>query len=157
MNPTKIALKIIRDNIYLSLATSDGKACWIAPLYYVVDKEYNFYFVSGKSSLHAKQIKKNPYIAVSIFDSREVPEKVNGVQMDGLASQVGIKELPKVIKLIYSKKESELLKERFEDYLDPRSYLKLSRFRIYKIRPLHFYILDPSITKEDKRIEVKIT
>ena len=156
MDATKIAIKIISKNIYLSLATSDGKVTWNAPLYYVYDKDLNFYFVSSKDSLHAKHIKKNTYVAATIFNSQEIPEKVNGVQFDALCGIVSIKELPKVIKLIYSKKPSDLLKERFEDYKNPLSYIRLTNFRIFKITPIHFYILDPSVTMEDKRIEVRM-
>jgi len=152
----EIGQKIIQENIYLSLATTDGLSSWNSPVYFVVDKSNNFYFISEKNSKHSKNISKNPYVAVSIFNSCEIPEKVNGVQFDGLCKVVNLKELPLAIKTIYSKKTSELLKFRFKNYKNPLSYIRLTNFRIYKIQPLHFYILNPEIDKEDKRVEIEI-
>lgn len=155
MNIRKIAETIIKDNKYLSLATSDGKACWNAPLYYVRNDSGEFYFVSDKSSRHARHIARNPYVAVSIFNSQEKPEDVNGVQFDGLCEKVTGNELVGAITCIYKKAESALLKARFKNHKNPRSYINLTNFRIYKITPLHYYILDPKVTMEDKRVEVK--
>ena len=156
MDYSEIARRIIVENTYLSLASCDQNSPWIAPLYFVTDREFNFYFVSEKSSLHAKQLKVNPNVAVAIFNSQEIPEKVNGLQIEAKAYEIGLKELPKSIKLIYSKTQSELLKSRFKSYLDPRSYLALSKFRIYKIIPERFYILDPRVLSTDKRVEVRL-
>lgn len=156
MKLNKKAQTIINENIYLSLATSDGKVCWNAPLYYVVDRDGTFYFVSDKCSVHAQHIAINPYVACSIFNSQEKPEDVNGIQFDGLCEVVGIKELPKAIQCIYSKRSSELLKLRFVDFKNPHSYVSLTNFRIYKITPLHFYILDPKVVEVDKRVEVRL-
>lgn len=157
MNLNKIAGKIIRGNIYLSLSTSDGEVNWNTPLWYAASKDNNFYFVSDRNSRHSKLIKKNPYVSGSIFNSKEKPEKVNGVQFDGLAEVVGIKGLPEAIKVIYSKRDSEILKQRFNNFKDPKSYTHLTNFRIFRVKPLHFYILDPRVTETDKRVEVEIS
>ncbi|MBI2029943.1 pyridoxamine 5'-phosphate oxidase family protein, partial [Candidatus Gottesmanbacteria bacterium] len=42
----KIAKEIIKKNIYLTLATTDGKIPWSAPLFYAVGNDYHFYFIS---------------------------------------------------------------------------------------------------------------
>lgn len=151
-----IAHMIMEKNIYLSLASTDGKKCWVSPLYYVTDKAFNFYFVSNINSIHSQNIIRNENIAVTIFDSRLKPEDVNGVQFDGTCKILSIKELPKVIKLLYSKKSSELLKLRFKNYLNPFSYLKLTSFRIFKIIPNNIYILNPEIYEDDVRVNVNL-
>ncbi|MDD3647630.1 MAG: hypothetical protein PHS44_03985 [Candidatus Dojkabacteria bacterium] len=157
MTNLKIAKKIIKDNIYLTLSTSDNTTNWSAPIFFAKTKDFDtFYFVSDKKAIHSKHISINPYVSGSIFNSQEIPEKVNGVQFDGLAYEVGLKELPKAIKCIYSTKEADLLKERFKDYLNPKSYKIFTNFRIYKIKTLHFYILDPHVTLEDRRVEVRM-
>ncbi len=155
MNLNKIARQIINQNIYLSLATSFKNRNWIAPLFYVTDKKYLFYFISEHKSLHAQHIRKNPNSAVTIFNSQEKPEQVNGIQMSCRATELNSKIKP-VIKLIYQKTEAELLKLRFPDHLNPESYLGKSPFRIYQITPKDVYILDPKITHTDKRIKVDI-
>ncbi len=152
----KQARKIIEDNIYLSLATTDGSIPWISPLYYVFDGKYNFYFISDKNSQHALNIAKNPNVAFSIFDSREIPDNVNGLQTKATCETVNITELPHAIKTIFSRKWSEIFKSRFKDVLDPQTYLKLTNFRVFKITPSAFYMLDPQVTETDKRVEIKL-
>ena len=151
-----IARDIVKNSIYLSLASTDGNKCWVAPLYYVIDKAFNFYFVSNVNSVHSQNIIKHENVAVTIFDSRLKPEEVNGVQFDGICRILPIKELPSVIKLLYSKVTSELLKLRFKNYLNPLSYLKLTSFRIFKIVPKNIYVLNPDIYEDDVRVRVTI-
>ena len=134
----------------------DGVNCWIAPLFYVTDKKYHFYFISEYKSLHAQHIRKNSNAAVAIFNSQTKPELVNGIQMS--VKVIELKEnLQKIIKLIYRKPEAKLLKQRFPDYLNPKSYLGKSPFRIYQVTPINTYILDPKITHTDKKIKVNIS
>ena len=152
----KIALNIIKDNIYMSLASTKDSAVWNSPMYYCFDKNHNFYFISDKRSRHSRNIAKNPLVACTVFNSQEKPENVNGVQFDGLCKTLSLNEIPSALKFIYSKKSSELMKDRFEDYKNPLSYLRLTNFRIYKIVPLHMYILDPNVSMEDRRVEVRV-
>ncbi len=152
----KIARKIIADNLYLSLATVGMGQPWIAPLYYAADENFNLYFVSEKTSRHAQHITRSPQVAVSIFNSQEIPEKVNGVQIKGEARQVGLKELPHALGVYFKKRFSELLTDRIKDHLNPIKYLGGFPYRVYKIIPHKTYILDPQITKQDIRVEVKL-
>ena len=78
----KLAKDIIKNNIYLTLGTSDGDP-WIAPLFYCVSENYNFYFISQLDSLHTKQMLKNQKVAFSIFDSHAEEGKGQGVQAMG--------------------------------------------------------------------------
>jgi hypothetical protein len=56
--------------------------------------------------------------------------------------------------MIFSKSGADLFKLRFKDWNNPQTYLNLSKFRIYKIMPEHFWILDPAVIETDKRVEV---
>jgi len=149
-----LAKKIIENNFYLTLATSANNETWVAPLWYAVDDKYTFYFISEKASKHAVHIKTNPNVAFSIFNSQEKPEDVNGLQISGRAQEIGLTELPHCLKTIFSKSGADLFKLRFKDWNNPQTYLNLSKFRIYKIMPEHFWILDPAVIETDKRVEV---
>lgn len=82
----EIAKKIIEENIYMTIATSDENGIpWVAPLFYAVDDSYNFYFISQLSSLHSKHILKNPNVAFAIFDSHQKEGSGSGVQGSGKA------------------------------------------------------------------------
>ena len=54
----KLAKDIIKNNIYLTLGTADANP-WVAPLFYCVNENYNFYFISQLDSLHTKQMLKS--------------------------------------------------------------------------------------------------
>lgn len=154
MTPNEKAKSIIDTNLYLSLATSLNNETWISPLWYATDENYNFYFVSEYESKHAKFIKENPNVAVSIFNSTEVPEDVNGLQIEATAGEVKIMEIPGALVNIFKKSGADLFKLRFKDWNNPASYSNLSKFRIYKIVPKKFFILDTTVVETDKRIEV---
>ena len=85
----KTAKKIIEDNIYLTIATStiDGKP-WISPLFFAYDENYNFYWISGKNSLHSQLISRNPNIAIVIFDSTAPVGKGDGVYFEAEAEEL---------------------------------------------------------------------
>lgn len=151
------ARKIIDENYYLTLATCLENDPWIAPLWYAVDEELVFYFISEHSSIHASHVKQNPNVAFSIYNSQEKPEDVNGFQIKGKAYELVFAEIPHALSTIFKKSGAELFKLRFKDWNNPRTYAGLAKFRIYKLVPEHFYILDTSVTETDKRIEVFLT
>lgn len=85
----EFAEKIIKENRYLTLASSDGGDPWIATLEYLTDSELNMYYFSMEESKHSVQIAGNPTVAVSIFSNTQ-PEydpgkdiQLAGVQIKG--------------------------------------------------------------------------
>ncbi len=85
---------LIKNNRYLTLATSDGSDPWIAPLEYISDDALNLYFFSLENSLHAQHIQDNKMVAVAIFDSQQ-PEyqpgktlQLSGVQIAAVARKL---------------------------------------------------------------------
>lgn len=70
----------------MALATC-GEKMWIASVYYAVDSDFNFYFVSGPKSQHCLDIAKNPEVSVAIADSHQpnASKAKIGVQMRGRA------------------------------------------------------------------------
>lgn len=140
----KKAKKMIKDNIYLTLGTTDGKIVWTAPLYYCIDDKYNFYYISQMDSLHTKHILKNHKVAFSIFDSHEPEGEGNGVQASG-----------KAYLLKTDKEIKEALKYYSTTYIDckPEMFTGKAPYRLFKIIPERFYILNPE-AEVDERVEV---
>jgi len=157
MQNNEVAKEIISSNLYLSLATCVDNESWIAPLWYAVDEKLIFYFISENTSIHALHTKKNPNVAFSIFNSQEKPENVNGLQIEAQAYEVGLVEIPHALSTIFKKSSAELFKLRFKDWSNPQTYFDLSKFRIYRLIPEHFYMLDTSITETDRRVEVGVS
>lgn len=141
---SSLAKAILRSNIYMTLATCDKKP-WASPVYYAMDRKYNFYYISQLKSVHSKNILKNGYVSFAIFDSHQKEGTGNGVQGYGTARLM---------------KDSEL-KIAFETYnttflaMEPKSFTGKALYRFFKIIPKSIYIQDPK-SKIDKRIEINL-
>lgn len=142
----KIAEEIIKSNIYLTLATTDGSGIpWAAPLFYAIDDNYDFYFISQLDSLHSKHILKNPTVAFAIFDSHQQEGTGNGVQGSGKAYLLDESKLPEAMKWY---------KTTFIE-MKPESFTGDAPYRFFKLVPEHFYVLDQEV-KVDKRVEINL-
>ncbi|PJE61157.1 hypothetical protein COU86_00810 [Candidatus Roizmanbacteria bacterium CG10_big_fil_rev_8_21_14_0_10_36_26] len=164
-NLRNIVDKILQENLYMtiSVASKDGDP-WIANLYYVYDKNYNFYWYSPKNSLHSQRIKENPTVALAIFDSTAVGDDVDAVYIKAKAYEITNKsELVKGMvlyagKMIKTKFANKASVERFiKQYKD---FQGLSKLRMYKAVPEKFWKPAPTEMFNDKfvdsRIEVKM-
>lgn len=152
----KVARQIIKDNLYMVLSTCENNTPWIAPVFFAADEDYNFYFISGKETLHSLQIEKNPNVAVVVFDSRLIPEEADGVYIEGVASHVPLTELPKVIMLVYQKRfpDPRTLAQHIHDAQD---FLGGKPRRFYKIKPSRVFKLDKNNQSEvDRRVEISL-
>ncbi len=139
----KLATQIIRDNIYLTLATADGLP-WAAPVYYCVDDQYNFYFSSQLDSLHSQHILRNPSVAFAVFDSRAKEGTGNGVQGVGTARLLEqVEELEHALQY-YS---SSYVSCSVSDFDGSKPY------RLFQITTQRLFVLDPDYPV-DKRVEV---
>ena len=147
------AKRIVLENQYMAVATSDGNNPWSSPLYYSVDEFFNFYFVTSYKSRHSKNLRVNPRIALSIYNSTLPPDKVDGVKIEGTANKVSILEFPKAA-LFYFRKRFGDPKKRKKSILELSKYSGIGLHRLYKIIPTHVYTLASSHQNADKRVEV---
>lgn len=84
----------------MSLATS-GETLWAASVYYAVDKDLNFYFVTEPKTEHGKNFIKSPTVCGTICDSSQLnrDDKI-GVQFRGTVEQItGLESLKRAIEL----------------------------------------------------------
>lgn len=96
----EILLQFLAKHKLMAVATSDDFP-WIASVYYSYDNDLNLYFLSSPSTLHARQILKNPKVAVAITDShQEINDTKRGLQLSGVAHQIsGIAKIKHVLAL----------------------------------------------------------
>ena len=154
MDLSKRAKEIIKDIIYITLATSskDGQP-WNSPVYSAYDKDYNFYWGSWRENQHSKNIAENNRIFVAIYDSKAKEGTGEGVY---------------ILAKAYMLEDEEEVK-RALGYLDGRvgkkkdSATRVKQFlgdkprRIYKAVPEKFWVNgDGDINGEyiDVRFEV---
>lgn len=136
---------IINTNIYLTLGTTGGGIPWTAPIFYAVDNNFTFYFISQLDSMHIQHILKNPSVAFSIFDSHQKEGTGIGVQGSGRAHRLSDEELSEAFKWY----KTTFIK------MVPESFMSPAPYRFFKIIPDHFYTQDPDATV-DRRIEVDL-
>lgn len=140
----KLAKDIIKNNIYLTLGTADANP-WVAPLFYCVNENYNFYFISQLDSLHTKQMLKNPKVAFSIFDSHAEEGKGTGIQAMGDIHMVDEVELETEINNYHT---------TFIE-IKPEFLKGDAPYRLFKLTPLEVWVTDPE-AKVDKRVLVNL-
>lgn len=158
MNFVEMAKDIIVSNRFLSLATSNGKGeVWSTPLSYSIDKEYNFYITTAVDSIHVDNIRQNPYVAFSIFDSTRRVSDIDGIQIRGVMGQVENEKLPEIVRQYYlqvfpdpeERLEWEASWEHFTEDDFPV-------YRFFQIMPLEIYKRDTSTDEVDRRIPIDI-
>lgn len=149
------ARKIISANRYMTLATSSGGSPWAAPVAYVTDSEFNFYWYSESQARHSQHIDQSPKVAVAIFDSTAPTDEVDGLQIEGVASEVPEQDLERIMNLYYEKSfpDPEVRKR----WQKPKSdFVGGSSQRFYRFTPVKLFKCDLENTLVDRRVEVSL-
>jgi|SRR5579872_1514815 len=151
------AKQIIKDNIYLTIATTslNGKP-WISPVFFAYDENYNLFWVSNKNSRHSKLIMENPEVAIVIFNSKAPEGEGDGVYFE---SKVIILEDEKEVRQAIEVLDKRVSKDQFR-LKGIQEVTGEGVCRIYKAVPYRItkltegeYINGQYV---DKRVEVKL-
>jgi len=129
---------MLLNNRYMDIATSKDDLPWVSAVYYAVDSELNFYFVSLKTSRHGEYIQENSKVALSIYDSTNPPEKADGVQIQGKGKIVEDPNLSPAVENLFSKRfeDEEKQREYFDNY---DKYAGDSEKKIFKVQTENIY------------------
>jgi len=133
-NLTEKAVKIIKKFLYINIAsiTPDGKP-WNSPVYCAFDKNLNYYWLSWRLNQHSKNIRNNPQVFITIYDSTVPAGTGFGVYFEGKAY-----ELDNPIEILAGLKEIYGREKR-----SPRDivqFLKKFPRRVYKFIPERSWI-----------------
>lgn len=99
----ELVREVLTGNRYLTLATADGEEPWVAPIEYLHDEQFNFYFFSTDDSRHSRHIEQNPTVAIAIFDttqpeySADLSTSLRGVQIRATARRLSNEEYPEAV------------------------------------------------------------
>jgi len=153
-NKKNEAKRIIKKNFYLSLATCSNNKPWICTLFYAIDKKFNLYFVSRKTSFHVQHLRKKPIVAFTIFDSHQKPGTGVGLQISGKVTKVKNKDFEKVIALLRKKGHPSENREIKHQTIITQDFLKKNSYEIFQIQPSKIYIND-KYSKTDRRFLIR--
>ena len=101
---TAFARDVLETSRYVTLATSDGSAPWIAPIEPMRDGDGTFYFFSTEDSRHARHIATNPNVAISLFNGEQpayasdANARLRGLQIEATARKLDPAEYPDAVK-----------------------------------------------------------
>jgi uncharacterized protein len=72
----------------LTLATEQDGRPWASSLFYANDG-FTLYFVSDPETQHAKNLKNNPRVAVTIAEDHRDWRAITGLQLEGTCEEIG--------------------------------------------------------------------
>ncbi len=156
------ARNIIKNNFFMTIASATKDAePWITPVYYAFDKNYTFYWYSGKNTKHSSLISKNNRVAIAIFNSNASEEEAGGVYITGKAFEVTEKELPLALETYFTRSLPNEPEERQKMINAPEDFLDNSVLRMYKVIPEHIYVSNEADKWNgkwiDSRSEIKLS
>lgn len=152
------AVKILKENRFLTLATCSNDEAWAAPINYVIGSTGQLYYYSARKARHSQDIEKNPRIMCAVYNSTAVANDIDGMQFVGHCTVVSGLELEHVAEY-YFRVNFPDPKEREWWYRPHTSFSGEGPWRFYKIDPINMYIIDiESViqTKIDRRITVDV-
>lgn len=157
-NPVARAMKMLNDNMFLTLGTAEDGLPWCSVVAYVQGPGPALHFYSALESAHARHIGKNPSVAMAIWDSRARGDEVDGLQIEAQCTVVEPANLEPVV-------------EHYFDSLfpDPEAHAWWFRpaaafsgdgtWRFYRLDIEAAFVIDQenfSATKIDRRIRVDV-
>ncbi len=151
MKAINLARKILRENIYMTLATADEENNpWVSPMFYGYEHDFTIYWISPWDCLHSRLIDKNSQVALTIFNTQEKAGEGNAVYFRGRAEVLDdFNELKRAIKIIYKRSASE--KKRV-----PKDFQDGSPRRVYKAIPDKIWVLRESVEVKGHRMDYRV-
>jgi uncharacterized protein YhbP (UPF0306 family) len=142
INNLKLTKKLVLDFLpkhkLMTIGTS-GDFPWIATVYYTFDQDLNLYFLSNPTTLHVKQILKNPKVAVAISDSsQDIGNPKNGLQLFGIAQQISG---------IYKVKYAFDIWKNNLGVINPKLTYQAVKSSMFKVTPKRIKLFDQQIFK----------
>lgn len=149
----KIAAEIIKEILYITIATSRNDMPWNTPVYSAFESDLDFYWSSHPESQHSQNIAANANVFLVIYNSKAKAGEGVGVYVKGKASQVTTdEETSKALGLLAGRKGKAQTKKTVAD-IDPQ--------RVYKVVPEKVWVNDATRGADgrfiqDFRVEVAI-
>jgi nitroimidazol reductase NimA-like FMN-containing flavoprotein (pyridoxamine 5'-phosphate oxidase superfamily) len=95
-----LARNTIDTNRYLALGTADGTGLpWVSPVWFACEDYRSFHWVSSPDARHSLNLASRPEVAMSIYDSSQVPGTVEAVYLTGRAEELTEDELGRGIEV----------------------------------------------------------
>ncbi|MGA3071015.1 MAG: pyridoxamine 5'-phosphate oxidase family protein [Terracidiphilus sp.] len=126
---------LLREESTLALATTDeqGQPC-VTPLFYIPDEELTLFWLSSRTSLHSRNLKRAPMAAAAIYRHTENWKEIRGVQLRGPVTVIADPGRRRALIAAYC--------ERFQ--LGAVFKTAIGQCTLYALRPVFFRYIDNS-------------
>ncbi len=127
----------------LTLATGSVEAPWAATVFYASDAAFNLYFVSDERTRHARDMARNPSVALAINADPDNWDDVRGLQIGGRAELVAPADRPVALELYLGRFAS--VKALFEAPRTKDEALIATRLKqtaFWRVRPFYIRLID---------------
>jgi hypothetical protein len=146
------AKEILSKIRYITIASASNEAePWGTPVLAAFDDRYNFYWTSLANTQHSKNIKENPRVYLTCFDSTVLPGDGGGVYIKAHAIEMTDSvEISYAAGLLYERKNKPV--RGAEEFLGD------SLKKMYKATPQKFWVsLDVDVKNDPMRAKKEIT
>jgi hypothetical protein len=133
-----LILDYLARNKLMSVATAWREAPWAATVFFAYDDSLQLYFLSERTTRHARNIAHNPKVAATINQDFGKPGLVKGIQLEGITQEVAFTDLPQVFTL-YQNRYPWLTRYLPHPALIPE---EKTMQRFYRIAPSKIFLLD---------------
>ncbi len=116
----------------MTLTTTGPTGLWSCSVYYVVDDDFNLFFVSESTTTHIQNTRRNSQVAVNIADSsQKVTAKKIGLQIQGKVNEESNRSKLKTIVSMWNRVNPGLA-----DVVNLKNIIhKVINSKVYRIRP----------------------
>lgn len=145
------AKEILSNIRYVTIASASSDAePWGTPVLAVFDEHYNCYWTSLNNTQHSRNIRENPRVYLTCFDSTVLPGDGGGVYIQARAMEViDPDEIAHATTLLYARKNKPTR--------EAGEFLGDSLKRMYKATPQKFWIsLDIDVKNDRMRAKKEI-
>ena len=158
---TEGVTEILFESSFMTLATADVEGRpWASPVEFVCDEDLRFYWLSMVDARHSVNVRENPWVSFSIYDSTQAPGANAIVQ--GLYGEGPVEELlPSALETIQPA-ISRWISWRDAARATPRAQSDHrldeigSPWRFYRVNPTNLYALDPVVLAEGRLVESRV-
>lgn len=137
MDLKNLTQEYLENSRVMQLATSVDNKPWVCNIHFLVDSDFNFYWISEEGTRHSNDISQNPNVAITIKIHEDIPTEnyVIGVSIEGSAGLLAPNDVEKIgFEYVSRLGKSPAL---IENILSGKSLL-----RFYKLTPKKIVLFD---------------
>lgn len=151
MSLEKQILEYLAEAKIMQLATSQNGRPWICNVWFAFDNDMNIYWLSAKNRRHSKELKDNPYTAISICWPRSPEESDKGaLQIEGCTEELkNSLDISRAMKLYLGRRffTTKQIKDFITQLDRPHRFYRLKPERIVLFSPVQKEVLQEYIPK----------